>query len=197
MLILEHIQERRDFMSLKGIPKNTDVTSLIVELVKLLKPHTYVELGVKHGYTFNQVSPLVEQAVGVDRAGFKEIIKTSNVKLYEMTTDEFAKIWKSSIGFLFMDACHEKKQILKDFNALFPHVMPCTGIICIHDTFPIKKELAVDGYCGNAWEAAKEIRRVDYYNKFCEIVTIPGPWFGVSIIRKIEWDEHFGWGWME
>lgn len=180
-------------MSLKGIPKNTDTASLVVELVKLLRPHTYVELGTKRGFTFNQVAPLVEQAIGVDIAGFKHIKKKPNMILYETTTDKFVEKWSGLIDFLFIDACHEKEQVLKDFNGLFRHVTPCTGIICLHDTYPIKKELEADGYCGNAWEAAQEIRKASIYNKFCEIVTIPGPWFGMSIIRKVEWNEHFGY----
>ena len=180
-------------MSLKGIPKNTDTASLVVELVKLLKPHTYVELGTKRGFTFNQVAPLVEQAIGVDQAGFKGVLKPPNVKLYEMSTDAFAKICVWPIDFLFIDACHEKEQVLEDFNNFLPWVRSFTGIICIHDTYPIKKELAVDGYCGNAWEAAQEIRKVSIYSKFCEIVTIPGPWFGMSIIRKVNVGKHLGW----
>jgi hypothetical protein len=183
-------------MSLKGIPKNTDVTSLIVELVKLLKPHTYVELGVKWGYTFNQIAPLVSRAVAVDQAGCRGIIRRSNVELSDFSTDDFAKLWAEQgdpIDFLFIDACHEKEQVLKDFNNFFRYVTPGTGIICLHDTYPIKKELAVEGYCGSAWEAAKEIRNNSLYNRHCEIVTIPGPWFGMSIIRKIEANKHFGW----
>jgi len=40
-----------------------------------------------------------------------------------------------------------------------------------------------DRYCSNAWEAAYEIRTSEKYKSF-EIVTLPGPWAGLSIIRK-------------
>ena len=193
MLTLQHIQERRDIMTLKGIPRNTDTTRLIVELVSLLKPYTYIELGVKSGYTFNKISPLVKRAIGVDQAGFRGIVEYPHIELRKMTTDAFAEIWVGDIDFLFIDACHEKEQVLEDFNNFFPWVKSYTGIICMHDTYPIKKELAVDGYCGTAWEAAKEIRNKSIYNKFCEIVTIPGPWFGMSIIRKVAEDKHLEW----
>lgn len=196
MHILQRIPERRGLMTIKGIPKNTDTASLVVELVKLLKPHTYIELGVKWGYTFNQISPIVERAIAVDQAGCRGIIRRPTVEIYDYSTDDFAKLWtekRDPIDFLFIDACHEKNQVLKDFNNFFPFVVPYTGIICLHDTYPIKKELAVDGYCGNAWEAAKEIKDDSIYNKYCEIVTIPGPWFGMSIIRKVQQGKHLEW----
>lgn len=180
-------------MSLKGIPKNTDVTPLILSLVELLKPKTYIELGVKHGYTFNQVSPLVERAIGVDSAGFKGIKSRTNIELFTLSTSDFIKQWKDPVDFVFMDASHEKYQILNDFEGMFPYVRPYTGLVCIHDTYPIRKELAVEGYCGTAWDAAKTIRELLGFHYTTEIVTIPGPWFGMSIIRKVNIGQHLEW----
>lgn len=195
MLFSGLIRERKNTMSLKGIPKNTDVTSIIVEMVKLLRPHTYVELGIKRCWTFNQVAPLVKKAIGVDKLPVSMFVNknSENTKFYCMTTDAFIEVWEDPIDFAFIDACHDKNQVLKDFWGIFKYLRSFTGLICMHDTYPVKEELLDPGYCGTAWEAASEIRNSVFYADMCEIVTIPGPWFGMSIVRKVRRGKHLGW----
>lgn len=173
---------------IRGLPKNTEFKNLFVELVNLYKPKVYMELGTKKCYIFNDVSRLVPTAIGIDCGGFPPNVNRKNTYLYSMTTDDAFKVIQTTISpevdLLFIDACHEKNQVLKDFDNYSQFVKEGTGLILLHDTHPISKELIDPGYCHNAYEAAWEIRTNDKYKKQFEIVTLPGPWFGLSIIRK-------------
>ena len=86
------------------------------------------------------------------------------------------------IDFLFIDAFHEKKQVLKDFDNFSKFVREGTGIIFMHDTHPSDEKHCGSGYCYTAWQAAWHIRK--NYSENFEIVTIPFPTTGLSILRK-------------
>lgn len=159
---------------------------LIIELVLLFKPHTYCEIGVKRGHVFNGVVPHVERAVAVDIAKFRGIRKASNTLHYQMSSLDFAVEWRkrrnTRIDMLFIDADHKYESVITDFENLQVYVPEYTGLILLHDTYPINKKLLANGYSSDAWKAAWEIRK-DMHQLF-EIVTLPGPRAGLSIIRK-------------
>lgn len=173
----------KSFEELKKIYKNTEFVGLFKEIIKLFEIKTYVELGVRKAYTFNQIAPLVSKAIAVDIDSMENVIMLSNVQKIIMNTNELAKIWKEPIDFLFIDACHEKEQVLKDFDNFSKFVKEGTGIITIHDTHPIDERLLSEQNCWNSWEAAWEIRKNPKYSDF-EIFTLPGPFAGLSLIRK-------------
>lgn len=179
-------------MSLKLLEekyKNMEYVNLFKELINLLQPKVYVELGIRRGYTFNQISPLVEKAIGIDITIRDTVIRAPNVELLEMTTDEASRIWEIPIDFLFIDACHEADQVRRDLIQFSRFVKEGTGIIAMHDTHPICEELLSPDKCHNAWEAAWEIRK-DMSKQF-EIFTIPGPFAGLSLLRKTK--KHLSW----
>lgn len=171
-----------NFKELELKYKNTEFVDLFKELIKLLQPHTYVEIGIRKGYTFNQISPLVKRAVGIDIEIRDSIIKLPNVELLKMTSDEASVIWEDPIDFLFIDACHEKFQVLRDFENFYKFVREGTGIIAMHDTHPVCEELLSNDKCSNAWEAAWHIR--EFMWKDFEMFTIPGPFAGLTLLRK-------------
>lgn len=170
--------------------KKQEYRDFILELVKLFKPKTYVEIGARFGYVFNSVSPNVERSIAVDLrlSGIKQ---RQGVECYEMDSKDFAKKWVDPIDLLFIDADHDAKAVLTDFRNLAPYVRPYTGLILLHDTYPINKDLLRKNACGDAWKTAKKINRLKSYDNY-EIVTLPGPWSGMSIIRKAS--RH---GWMD
>lgn len=156
------------------------------EFARLLDVHTYVEIGILNGDTIARIAPHVERAVGVDirkpkRTGFE---------FFHGTSSHFISQWNSQIDMLLIDGDHSKESVQSDFYGLIPYVTPNTGLVFLHDTYPVKPELLKPQFCGNAWEVAKEIR----LRKDIEIVTIPGPWAGLSIIRKLQ---NFKHGWMD
>lgn len=153
-------------------------------LVTLLKPHTYVELGVLNGYTFNEISSLVKRAVAIDKNLMPKVTPLPHVEIMQMTTRKAARIFEGRIDILFIDANHEKSQVLEDFYNFSFFVKEGTGLIFLHDTCPANKRLAAPKYCHNAWEAAWHIRQ--NHGKHFEIVTLPSHRAGLSIIRKSE-----------
>ena len=163
--------------------KFNEFSLFLVELVKVMKVHTYVELGVSRGYTFNKISPHVEKAIAVDITPMPYVARLPNVRVYTMSTQDFSKVWKDPIDFLFIDADHKKEAVLRDFYLFLPYVKTNTGLIALHDTLPAYRELLDDKYCSNAWEAVKEIKE-DLGNSI-EMLSIPSSWAGLTLVRKV------------
>ncbi|HUV83133.1 MAG TPA: class I SAM-dependent methyltransferase [archaeon] len=163
---------------------------IVSDLVRLFRPCTYVELGVQNCHTFNFVTGMgvIERAAAVD-IRLNGVKKRKGVECYQMTTDEFVRVWKGRIDLLFIDADHSYYQVKKDFFGLIRWVPYFRGIILLHDTYPLK-ELAIPSRAGDAWKFAKEIHR-HYPN--LEIVTLPGPTCGLSIVRKVLSKYHMEW----
>lgn len=164
--------------------RHMEFRDLIIQLVRLHQPKTYVEVGVQKGYTFNTIAPMVKRAIAVDVKIQKSIITRDGIEHYEMPSSEFMKQWKDPIDLLFIDGDHRKETVIADFDGLSTFV-PTTGLILLHDTGPVCEKLLDDSYCSNAWEAAQEIsQNKEKYGQF-EICTLNFPWAGLSIIRKI------------
>jgi len=177
--------------------KVTEFVPLIKELVRLYKPHTYVEIGVRKGYTFNNISamPEIKRAVAVDIVIQKSVAREKGkIEHYQMPSLEFAKMWaeyeKDEIDLLFIDADHKAKAVIADFMALNRFVPKGHGLILLHDTHPNSEGLLKKGYCDDAWKAAETIHRHGMFADW-EIVTLPGPYAGLSIIRNAE--KHLEW----
>lgn len=161
--------------------REMEFRGLINELIALFHPHTYVEIGVKNGWTFNEIAPQVRRAVAVDPAPMKEIHDWPQVEKFRMTSAEFVKIWTDPIDLLFIDGDHRKDAVLHDIYQVGDFVREGTGLILCHDTHPVREELLDDGHCSTAWKAVWEIRL--NFPEY-EVVTLPGPWAGLSILRR-------------
>ena len=175
--------------------RHQEFRDLILELVLLFKPDTYCEIGVKRGYVYNHIAPHVKRAVAVDIAPFRGIYKKANALHFNMSSDDFIQEWykqdNQQIDMAFIDADHNYTQVLRDYVGIEVFVPEHVGLILLHDTYPVNKSLTAEGYCGTAWKAAKSLRESPYSNSI-EILTLPGPRAGLSIIRKAK-----TYGWMD
>lgn len=176
--------------------RHMEFVPLMAELVRLYEPETYVEIGTQKGYTFNQIAqmPQVKRAVAVDikiQRAVRMYQNNDKVECYEMSSLEFAKQWEDPIDLLFIDGDHRWQSVLADFRALSPYVPHGHGLILLHDTHPASEKLMQEGYCFNAWRAALEIHEATEFRDF-EIVTLPGPYAGLSIVRKVH-EGHLAW----
>lgn len=170
--------------------RNQEFMPLIKFLVSLYQPDTYVEVGIQKGHCFKQIAPTVKKAIGID---IKLLFDMPGSILMEKSSLDAAKNWEHGIiDLLFIDGDHKFESVLADVDAFLPYVRPYTGLILLHDTYPGTKELAVDGYCFDAWKAACKIHNNIKYSDV-EIVTLPGPYAGLSILRKAPKHSH----WME
>ena len=177
-------------------PKNNDVTSLILELVRLYKPKLYMEIGTQKGYTFCKVAPLVNKAVAVDTKIYPAVrLAGVNVLCWEETSDMFfARLDicpENQLDMVFIDGCHDAIQVCSDVVNSIKHVTPGTGLILVHDTYPVDSRLEKPDRCGGAWKAIKQLK-VSKYAPELEILTLPGPYYGLTIIRKVSVYKHFG-----
>jgi hypothetical protein len=175
----------------------------MIELVKLYHPKTYVEIGVAEGFTFNQMvmRPEIELAVAVDVNPIPNVppkgYKVKQIQTFETTSQQFAKTWKDPIDMLFIDGDHNKETVEHDFFEIGKFVRTGTGLILMHDTHPMTEELLQPQFCNNAWEFASKLfdgvsnqyefgplyMNDDSYRYF-EVITLPGPWSGLTIVKK-------------
>jgi len=167
----------------------------IVELfARILKPKSFVELGVQCGEVVKNLVKLVPELIGVDAtpsALMNQLVKdNSNVKYFQSSTISFFRnipINRKFDMILINKATHE--ETLTDFDYIFSH-MNEDGFLFLHNTYPADEYWVSPLLCGDSWKTAKHIR--EKYNKKCEILTLPlNP--GLSIVRKcsrqIRWKE--------
>jgi len=157
-------------------------------LASIIQPKVYVEYGVRYGTSFNQLVDCTRsfqtRCIGVDMCNIEN--KDPRGEYYQMKTDEFVSNILPSLGIVidmvFIDACHFKDQVFKDFDQLFPYVAE-DGLILLHDTYPLNDTYTSPSYCDDSYLAAWKIRTSNYYKDRAEIVTLPvHP--GLTIIRK-------------
>jgi len=113
---------------------------------------TYLELGVRDANnTFNHIRCAEKEGVDCNPA--------SN-PTHLMYTDEFFesagkdKTW----DIIFIDASHEKNQVLRDFENSLARLNE-NGTIVMDDINPTEPFLLSEQFCHNAWEAFAELRK--------------------------------------
>lgn len=103
---------------------------LVADCISKLKNRTnskYLELGYGTGDTFKNIPLKNKFAVDIDK-------KEAN---FVGTTDDFFKQNQNFYDFIYIDACHEVSQVIKDFNNAVESLF-CydDGVIFMHDMFP-------------------------------------------------------------
>ena len=161
---------------------------LVVKFAEIIKPDTYLELGILGAETIKKVAPNCKRAIGVDIK--KQFTDPANFEFHQMTTDDFfLNVTNGQINLnnvdkldmVFIDANHSYAQSLKDFNNVFPYVSE-NGLIFMHDTFPTCQAHTNSNCTGDTYKAAWEISH-PFKDLGHEMVTIPC-FPGLSIIRK-------------
>jgi predicted O-methyltransferase YrrM len=148
--------------------------SFIEHLASVIRPRTYVELGLYQCALFNRIIPYAEKLIGVDinpSAG-NYMASTRKAEFICASTQEFAHEIQENpfpIDMVFIDADHSKVAVLTDFGNMFPSIT-LHGIILLHDTHPGDKSLIDPKFCGTAYAAISELSKE---NAEYEMVTIP------------------------
>lgn len=159
-------------------------------LAKHLNPKVYVELGV--GYVsievFNKMITTIPNAEkwGVDIVDLAPYIhKGANVNFYHGTTVDFLENWTrnkaQTIDLMFIDADHSANAVLTDVSLAWPLITPDTGIMVLHDTWPISKDWTGPEKSGDCFKVPRQLK--DDYDDM-EILTVPVP-HGLTLIRKV------------
>ncbi len=170
---------------LRNIPppiETFDHIKFLAFIASYIKPQRYLELGVRDGRTFKEVSKISLEANAVDVCECEFELKP-NMKYHQMTTDEYFKTLKLGDQFdmIFIDADHSHEQSLKDFmNA--SRFLINDGFIFFHDTYPYNESMFAHNLCNDAYKTPLYIKEnlIDFF----EIITLPfNP--GVTMVKKI------------
>ena len=156
-------------------------TSIINHLIQQKKYGSYLEIGVRDSFNFNQVK--IEVKVGVDPA------PTTNTN-FKMTSDEFFSSIDQTFLFdlIFIDGLHLHKQVRRDLRNALAHLNP-TGTIVMHDcnpptAFHQRTVYEVNGkfptWNGTVWKAWVEARCV---HRNLSMAVVNTDW-GVGIIQR-------------
>ena len=154
---------------------------LLVLLAERMQPASYLELGCRTDPTFLYLWRNCRYVTGVDKDPAR-YSAPSNAKIYQRTTDDFfERIAKGHIlikppELVFIDACHEARQVHRDFDNVTRIAAP-NCLVVFHDTFPESDEYVDPNLCDNANLVPPALVEDGY-----EIVTLPFP-PGVSIAR--------------
>lgn len=156
----------------------------IIHLVSVLKPKTYVELGIFHCGLFNRMVPFAERLIGVDASpeagGY--MVRSPKVRFVAATTDAFSRELEKNpieIDFLFIDADHSKEAVASDFRNFLRFVRP-HGFVAIHDTHPCDMAATDPARCGDGFLTIEALSR---QSSEWEMVTVPvHP--GLTLCRK-------------
>lgn len=162
----------------KNYKQTEHYSNLIKWIVKLTNCQNYLELGLEYGTTIQEIKNYVNLCVGVDMS-VKEIINGENIEFYQLSTDEFFKNNNRNFDIIFIDADHNFNQVKKDFeNSL--KILNKYGIIILHDTDPIVKELLLPYHCSNAYQI------VDYISQKTDlnIITLPIQETGLTLVMR-------------
>jgi hypothetical protein len=143
---------------------------IINHFIEKYKYKSYLEFGVRDKTnTYNFIN--CEDKSGVD-------INPNCGPDYIMTTDDFFKSIPKDKKWdiIFIDADHEKNQVMKDFINSLEH-LNFNGTIIMDDINPFTEELTKPEYCHNAWEVFATLRKersdlemYTIYSSFCGVV---------------------------
>lgn len=154
---------------------------LIFEIFKGCGYKTYLELGVYDGTTLSLMSSIAEKAVGVDVKNNLKYAFPLNTNIFWGTTDDFFEQNNQWFDMIFIDACHDYDQVVKDLgNSLL--IMNSYGTIVIHDTDPHCKEYLAPNYCSDSWRVIDYIK--EHYEGLIDVVTLPFYEEGLTIVKR-------------
>lgn len=159
------------------------------------RPRTYVEIGVFEGESLRLAAPGT-RAIGIDPDPRPGVTPGPNQLLFRETSDAYfashdlrAELGGLPVDFAFIDGMHWFEFVLRDFINLERHCAP-GSVICVHDTYPISRELAErerreHTWTGDVWRAILALKE---YRPDLAVDTVGAPPSGLSIIRNLDPD---------
>jgi len=148
-----------------------------------LKPERYLELGVRDGKNFKQVSKYCKEAIAVDIQN-PIFSLDQNMSYHTMLTDEYFAQLNKDVLFdaIFIDADHSYQQSLKDFLNVKDRIIE-DGFVFFHDTYPYDYSMTVSTLSSDCYKTILYIKQ-NFIDEF-EILTLPfNP--GVTIVKKMK-----------
>lgn len=165
--------------------------TLIPYLASQMKPKVYLELGIGYAGPTNFCKVLDalpdSQVWGVDIVDMKDRFKQyNNGHIFTGTTEEFENFWEENyddyIDMIFVDADHSAEAVLRDVEGFFRFLTPDTGIMILHDTWPVDHDWTGPEKSGDAYRVPRKLK--EKYGQTMEVFTLPH-FHGLTFIRRV------------
>jgi predicted O-methyltransferase YrrM len=127
--------------------------TFLEEVHKVLKPVTYLEIGVQNG-TSLRLASACEDAFGVDPNPLWIPDVDSCFTVFPMASDDFYDSGRAymlpDVNLAFIDGMHRAEQVMRDFINVASHMAP-GGIIILDDVLPRNDHEASRTQCPGDW----------------------------------------------
>lgn len=171
---------------------------VLARIVGLVKPRTYLEIGVEEGNSLRLVAPSTV-AIGIDPALRLTQPTQPNQKLFNMTSDAFfaghdlrAELGGLPVDLALIDGMHNFEYALRDFANLERYCDRGSTIL-IHDCCPLDRETSERErlhifWSGDIWRLIVLLRK---YRPDLSVHTIRTPPTGLGMVRNLDPDSRF------
>jgi hypothetical protein len=171
----------------------TDYYQLLERIHSLLKPRTYVEIGIRQGHSL-RLAKTASASVGIDPAPALEQPPRRGARVFPMTSDEFfarhnlaEELGQQKVDMAFVDGMHLFEFALRDFANLekFCHK---DSTILVHDCYPVDRvsaarERTTQIWSGDVWKLIVCLKK---YRPDLWLCTVDVPPTGLGIIRRLD-----------
>ncbi len=126
--------------------------SIVGILASIIRPKSYLELGLGTDPTLTGISTSCGWCYGVDKGGASFPVP-ANCTVFAMDTDTFFDGPVNSIQppqLVFVDADHRSRQVLKDLENLSA-ICDTNCIVVCHDTYPENQNYTADTFCSDSY----------------------------------------------
>lgn len=128
-------------------------SEIINFLIKKINAKKYLEIGIYHGWNFNEIK--CDYKVGVDP-------DHRSICDYHLTSDEFFAQNSECFDIIFIDGLHHSDVVERDINNSL-QILETNGYIVCHDMNPWNEETQkipqqVPSWTGDCWKAWVRIR---------------------------------------
>jgi hypothetical protein len=159
----------------------------------LLKPKTYVEIGIRHGESF-ELASAAPHAIGVDPDPQLRHPLWPGAKVFPMTSDDFfarydlrKELGGNALELGFIDGMHLFEFALRDFINLEKYASKSSTIL-LHDCYPIdavtsSRDRTAGAWSGDVWKVIICLKK---YRRDLELNTIDVRPTGLGVVRNLD-----------
>jgi predicted O-methyltransferase YrrM len=189
-----HAEQRRAHQRMARLElPGPDYLQSLAAIHALVKPRTYLEIGVAKGHTLALAGPLT-RAIGVDPEPVLAQPPAANARVYALTSDEFfahtdvtREFGGLPVDLAFIDGMHLFDFALRDFIAV-ERLCARESAVLVHDTYPLDsitagRERTTHFWSGDIWRLVLALKK---YRPDLSIQTIAAAPTGLTLIRGLD-----------
>lgn len=168
-------------------------TAMLRQLHQLLKPATYLEIGVETGQSMALAQPET-RCIGIDPEPCISSPLPPRCDIFPQTSDSFFEqsdvrslLEQQNIEFAFIDGLHVFEAALRDFM----HVEACAGqhsLVAIHDCIPLNtitsaRERSTNFWSGDIWKLILCLKK---YRPDLAIINVAAKPTGLGLVTNLD-----------